>query len=67
MWIIISIILAVIILFLVGNNGMLRNENNGLRYTNVYLFTRFVKDNGEEEIRELQEEMEKVANKFNKN
>ncbi|ATH63192.1 DUF1514 family protein [Staphylococcus pasteuri] len=67
MWIIISIILAVIILFLVGNNGMLRNENNGLRYTNVYLFTRFVKDNGEEGIRELQEEMEKVANKFNKN
>lgn len=46
---------------------MLRNENNGLRYTNVYLFTRFVKDNGEEGIRELQEEMEKVANKFNKN
>lgn len=67
MWIIISIILAVIILFLIGNNGMLRNENNGLRYTNVYLFTRFVKDNGEEGIRELQEEMEKVANKFNKN
>lgn len=67
MWIIISIILAVIILFLVGNNGMLRNENNGLRYTNVYLFTRFVKDNGEEGIRELKEEMEKVANKFNKN
>ncbi|WP_154836104.1 DUF1514 family protein [Staphylococcus pasteuri] len=67
MWIIISIILAVIILFLVGNNGMLRNENNGLRYTNVYLFTRFVKDNGEEGIRELQEKMEKVANKFNKN
>lgn len=67
MWIIISIILAVIILFLVGNNGMLRNENNGLRYTNVYLFTRFVKDNGEEGIRELQEETEKVANKFNKN
>ncbi|MCE3020989.1 DUF1514 family protein [Staphylococcus pasteuri] len=67
MWIIISIILTVIILFLVGNNGMLRNENNGLRYTNVYLFTRFVKDNGEEGIRELQEEMEKVANKFNKN
>lgn len=67
MWIIISIILAVIILFLVGNNGMLRNENNFLRYTNVYLFTRFVKDNGEEGIRELQEEMEKVANKFNKN
>lgn len=67
MWIIISIILAVIILFLVGNNGMLRNENNGLRYTNVYLFTHFVKDNGEEGIRELQEEMEKVANKFNKN
>ena len=66
MWLLISIILAVIILFLIGHNSMLRNENEGLKYTNVYLFTRFVKDNGEQGLRELQEEMEKIANKFNK-
>lgn len=64
MWVIISIILAVIILFLVGNNSMLRNENNGLRYTNVYLFTRFVKDNGEEGLIELDKAMEEISKKF---
>lgn len=64
MWVIISIILSVIILFLVGNNSMLRNENNGLRYTNVYLFTRFVKDNGEEGLIELDKAMEEISKKF---
>lgn len=64
MWVIISIILAVIILFLVGNNSMLRNENNGLRYTNVYLFTHFVKDNGEEGLIELDKAMEEISKKF---
>lgn len=43
---------------------MLRSENNSLKYTNVYLFTRFVKDNGESGIRELEEQMEEIARKF---
>ncbi|MCE5045798.1 DUF1514 family protein [Staphylococcus epidermidis] len=64
MWIVISIVLAVIILLLIGSNSMLRSENNSLKYTNVYLFTRFVKDNGESEIRELEEQMEEIARKF---
>ncbi|MCG2341692.1 DUF1514 family protein [Staphylococcus epidermidis] len=64
MWIIISIVLAVIILLLIGSNSMLRRENNSLKYTNVYLFTRFVKDNGESGIRELEEQMEEIARKF---
>lgn len=64
MWIVISIVLAVIILLLIGSNSMLRSENNNLKYTNVYLFTRFVKDNGEIGIRELEEQMEEIARKF---
>ncbi|MBV5158276.1 DUF1514 family protein [Staphylococcus epidermidis] len=64
MWIVISIVLAVIILLLIGSNSMLRSENNSLKYTNVYLFTRFVKDNGESGIRELEEQMEEIARKF---
>lgn len=64
MWIVISIVLAVIILLLIGSNSMLRSENNSLKYTNVYLFTRFVKDNGESGIRELEEQMEETARKF---
>ena len=64
MWVIISIILSVIILFLVGNNSMLRNENEGLKYTNVYLFTRFVRDNGEQGFKEFEKAMEEMAKKF---
>lgn len=64
MWLIIAIVLAVIILILLANNGMLRNENESLRYTNVYLFTRFVRDNGEQGIRELEEAMDEMAKKF---
>lgn len=64
MWIVISIVLAVIVLLLIGSNSMLRNENNSLKYTNVYLFTRFVKDNGESGLRELEEQMEEIARKF---
>jgi len=64
MWIIISIILAIIILILIGNNSVLRNENNTLRYTNVYLFTRFVKDNGEDGLIEFDKVMEEMTKKF---
>lgn len=64
MWIVISIVLAVIILLLIGSNSMLRSENNSLKYTNVYLFTQFVKDNGESGIRELEKQMEEIARKF---
>ncbi|MCD9065996.1 DUF1514 family protein [Staphylococcus pasteuri] len=64
MWIIISMILAIIILILIGNNSVLRNENNTLRYTNVYLFTRFVKDNGEDGLIEFDKVMEEMTKKF---
>ncbi|EHJ08425.1 DUF1514 family protein [Staphylococcus simiae] len=64
MWLIIAIVLAVIVLILIANNGMLRNENESLRYANVYLFTRFVRDNGEQGIIELEEAMEDISKKF---
>ena len=44
MWITISIILAITLLITLGNNTVLRQELDAQRYTNVYLFTKYVRD-----------------------
>ncbi|OFQ11057.1 hypothetical protein HMPREF2953_03665 [Staphylococcus sp. HMSC072E01] len=44
MWITISIILAIALLITLGNNTVLRQELDAQRYTNVYLFTKYVRD-----------------------
>lgn len=55
MWITISIILAIALLITLGSNSILRNELDALKYTNVYLFSKFVRESDREDIeREIQ-------------
>ncbi|MCE4993309.1 DUF1514 family protein, partial [Staphylococcus haemolyticus] len=42
MWIALTIILAIALLITLGSNSILRNELDALKYTNVYLFSKFV-------------------------
>ncbi|EGQ1585717.1 TPA: DUF1514 domain-containing protein [Staphylococcus pseudintermedius] len=44
MWIIISVILGLIVLILLADNSLLRNENEALKYTNIYLSFKFKDD-----------------------
>ncbi|MGM8203475.1 DUF1514 family protein [Escherichia coli] len=61
MWIIISVILAVALLISIGNNTMLRNELDALKYTNVYLFSKFVR---ESDIEDIEREIERAKKQF---
>lgn len=61
MWITISIILAVVLLIVLGNNAMLRNELDALKYTNVYLFSKFVR---ESDIENIERDIERAKKQF---
>lgn len=61
MWITISIILAIALLITLGNNSMLRNELDALKYTNVYLFSKFVR---ESDIEDIEREIERAKKQF---
>ncbi|MCH4414463.1 DUF1514 family protein [Staphylococcus haemolyticus] len=61
MWITISIILAIALLITLGNNSILRNELDALKYTNVYLFSKFVR---ESEIEDIEREIERAKKQF---
>mgnify|MGYP002715002314 FL=1 len=61
MWITISIILAIVLLFVLGNNAMLRNELDALKYTNVYLFSKFVR---ESDIENIERDIERAKKQF---
>ncbi|MCE5096535.1 DUF1514 family protein [Staphylococcus devriesei] len=61
MWITISIILVIALLITLGSNSMLRNELDALKYTNVYLFSKFVR---ESEIEDIKREIERAKKQF---
>lgn len=61
MWITISIILAIVLLITLGSNSMLRNELDALKYTNVYLFSKFVR---ESDIEDIEREIEGAKKQF---
>ncbi|MCI2955627.1 DUF1514 family protein [Staphylococcus caprae] len=61
MWITISIILAIVLLIVLGNNAMLRNELDALKYTNVYLFSKFVR---ESDIENIERDIERAKKQF---
>ncbi|MFW3515823.1 DUF1514 family protein [Staphylococcus caprae] len=61
MWITIAVILAVVLLIVLGNNAMLRNELDALKYTNVYLFSKFVR---ESDIEDIEREIERAKKQF---
>ena len=61
MWIAISIILAIALLITLGSNSMLRNELDALKYTNVYLFRKFVR---ESDIEDIEREIERAKKQF---
>jgi len=44
-----------------GNNAMLRNELDALKYTNVYLFSKFVR---ESDIEDIEREIERAKKQF---
>ncbi|MDQ7224174.1 DUF1514 family protein [Staphylococcus haemolyticus] len=61
MWIAISIILAIALLIALGSNSILRNELDALKYTNVYLFSKFVR---ESDIEDIECEIERAKKQF---
>ncbi|PTK72363.1 DUF1514 domain-containing protein [Staphylococcus haemolyticus] len=61
MWITISIILAITLLITLSSNSMLRNELDALKYTNVYLFSKFVR---ESDIEDIKREIERAKKQF---
>ncbi|WP_415425723.1 DUF1514 family protein [Staphylococcus borealis] len=61
MWITISIILAIALLITLGSNSMLRNELDALKYINVYLFSKFVR---ESDIEDIEREIERAKKQF---
>lgn len=61
MWITISIILAIALLITLGSNSMLRNELDALKYTNVYLFSKFVRVS---DIEDIEREIERAKKQF---
>ena len=57
MWIALTIIFGILLLIAIGNNTVLRQELDALKYTNVYLFSKFVRENDIEDIeREIESE-----------
>lgn len=61
MWIALTIILAIALLITLGSNSMLRNELDALKYTNVYLFSKFVR---ESDIEDIEREIERAKKQF---
>ncbi|WP_436880707.1 DUF1514 family protein [Staphylococcus haemolyticus] len=61
MWIALTIILSIALLITLGSNSMLRNELDALKYTNVYLFSKFVR---ESEIEDIEREIERAKKQF---
>ncbi|MDU0485571.1 DUF1514 family protein [Staphylococcus haemolyticus] len=61
MWITISIILAIALLITLGSNSVLRNELDALKYTNVYLFSKFVR---ESDIEDIERDIERAKKQF---
>lgn len=61
MWITISIILAIALLITLGNNTVLRQELDAQRYTNVYLFTKYVRDC---DIEDVEFEIQRAKKQF---
>ncbi|WP_436880677.1 DUF1514 family protein [Staphylococcus haemolyticus] len=61
MWIALTIILAIALLITLGSNSMLRNELDALKYTNVYLFSNFVR---ESDIEDIEREIERAKKQF---
>ena len=61
MWITISIILAIALLIALGSNSILRNELDALKYTHVYLFSKFVR---ESDIEDIEREIERAKKQF---
>ncbi|MDY4023228.1 DUF1514 family protein [Staphylococcus borealis] len=50
MWIALTIILGILLLIAIGNNTVLRQELDALKYTNVYLFSKFVRESDIEDV-----------------
>lgn len=61
MWIVLTIILAIALLIALGSNSMLRNELDALKYTNVYLFSKFVR---ESDIEDIEREIKRAKKQF---
>ncbi|BGE82812.1 DUF1514 family protein [Staphylococcus petrasii] len=61
MWIVISILLVVALLITLGHNSVLRNELDALKYTNIYLFSKFVKEG---DIEDIEREIERAKKRF---
>ncbi|MCH4334486.1 MULTISPECIES: DUF1514 family protein [Staphylococcus] len=61
MWITISIILAIALLIALGSNSILRNELDALKYANVYLFSKFVR---ESDIEDIERDIERAKKQF---
>ena len=61
MWIALTIILAIALLITLGSNSILRNELDALKYTNVYLFSKFVR---ESDIEDIEREIERAKKQF---
>ena len=51
MWIALTIILGILLLIAIGNNTVLRQELDAQRYTNVYLFTKYVRECDADDIK----------------
>ncbi|WP_325167877.1 DUF1514 family protein [Staphylococcus haemolyticus] len=54
-------ILAIALLITLGSNSILRNELDALKYTNVYLFSKFVR---ESDIEDIEREIERAKKQF---
>ncbi|GGG87798.1 DUF1514 domain-containing protein [Staphylococcus pragensis] len=61
MWIALTIILAIALLITLGSNSILRNELDAQRYTNVYLFTKYVRNC---DIEDVEFEIERTKKQF---
>lgn len=61
MWIALTIIFDILLLIAIGNNTVLRQELDALKYTNVYLFSKFVR---ESDIEDIEREIEKAKKQF---
>lgn len=61
MWIALTIILGILLLIAIGNNTVLRQELDAQRYTNVYLFTKYVRDR---DIEDVEFEIQRAKKQF---
>ena len=61
MWIALTVILGILLLIAIGNNTVLRQELDAQRYTNVYLFTKYVRDC---DIEDVEFEIERTKKQF---